>query len=176
MTVPASHGVVLILLSAALIFVAVFDARYRRIPNALVAGIAITGFAHSFLGGVRGGMASLLGAGLGVALLSVQFARGWIGAGDVKLLGAVGSWAGAMGTLYIFIGGSVLGGVLAVVALARLSKKARVDVAKTLSSFTRDGVLAVPGPSTLARTQGIPYGVALAIAAMIVLSRGAWGA
>jgi prepilin peptidase CpaA len=175
MTVPAPHGVVLILLSAALIFVAGFDARYRRIPNAVVALIAITGFAHSLFGGVRGGMASMIGVGVGVALLFVQFGRGWIGAGDVKLLGALGSWAGAMGTLYIFIGGSVLGGVLALVSLARLSKEARLDVGARLAAFSRDGALAVPGPSGLARMRGIPYGVALAFAAIIVLSLRAGG-
>jgi prepilin peptidase CpaA len=160
-------------LCVALAAVIVFDLRTRTIPNKLAAAIALAGFGHAVaFGGARAAAASLLGAACGVAMLLWQFHRGIMGAGDVKLLGALGSWAGAVGTLYIFILGSVLGGLVALVALALLAREARQDVARNVVGFAREGTLPVPEPAKLERSRGIPYGVALAAAGAAVLTLG----
>src|ERR1700722_9024389 len=73
------------------------DGRTRRIPNWLtvpgfVVGVAI----HMWFGGWRGGLLALEGAGLGLlVLLPLVFLRA-LGAGDWKLMGALGAFLGPM--------------------------------------------------------------------------------
>lgn len=98
-----------------------FDLRTRRIPNALTFGAAIAGFA--FAGAVNGlnglGM-SLAGWAVAVALFLPFFLLRGMGAGDVKLLGAIGAWLGPAGALATAFFTALAGGVLALlVVLAR---------------------------------------------------------
>ena len=92
---------------------AVWDVRFRRIPNwlcffGLAAGILWNGLAPEGAGW-RHGLAGLA-AGLGLYLpLYVLRARG---AGDVKLLAAAGAVAGPMDCLRLFVLASLAGGVL----------------------------------------------------------------
>jgi prepilin peptidase CpaA len=51
--------------------------------------------------------------GVGVAL----FARGWLGGGDVKLLGACALWTGFEGLPWLIAGTTLSGALLAIVAL-----------------------------------------------------------
>ena len=60
---------------------------------------------------------SLLGFVLGVAILFVPFAMGWVGAGDVKYLGVVGSLLGFRWLPRVLFYSALAGGVLAVVLL-----------------------------------------------------------
>lgn len=175
MNVPEPRGVVLVLLCGALVAVVISDVRHRTIPNGLVAVIGLAGLVHSLAsGGLPAVLASLAGAAVGATLLLWQFARGFMGGGDVKLLGALGSWAGAAGSVYIFVLGSIFGGVLAVASLVRMSRTERRDVLGSLAGLGRGGAYAVPAPPALApsRSRGIPYGVALAAAGAVILSLG----
>ena len=72
-----------------------WDLRTRRIPQVLTLGGAIAGFAfHAATGGWQGGLGSLAGWFIGIAIFLAPFALGGLGAGDVKLLGALGAWLG----------------------------------------------------------------------------------
>jgi prepilin peptidase CpaA len=168
MHTPPLHLVTWSLLALTLGVVAVVDARQRRIPNSLVALIAVGGFLHALaVGGVAGGGAAIVGAVSGVALLFLQFARGWMGAGDVKLLGALGLWCGWLGAVWVLVLGSLVGGVLSVWALARLGSLERVEVGGNVLNFARAGALVVPAPADRLR-RGVPFGVALALAGAAV--------
>src|SRR6201998_778273 len=73
----------------------VLDWRYRRIPNwltlpGLLAGIAVNTLAN----GWAGAKTSLLGAGLGLLLLLPFVVIKALGAGDWKLIGAIGACLG----------------------------------------------------------------------------------
>jgi prepilin peptidase CpaA len=156
-------------LALALAAIAWIDVRERRIPNPLVALIAVAGIAHAALiGGAWGFAAALAGVVAGLALLYFQFSRGWMGAGDVKLLGALGGFAGALGALYILIAASVIGGVLAVAALVRLGRAERAEVGHNVVNFAVTGGMIVPEPSRISRERGVPFGVALAVAGAAV--------
>ncbi|HWL85685.1 MAG TPA: A24 family peptidase [Polyangiaceae bacterium] len=173
MAAPAPNGILLILLCCGIAAVAISDLRYRKIPNALVSSIAAAGFVHAAaVGGPRAALASLLGAGAGMALLIWPFARGLLGGGDVKLLGAVGGWVGVAGVLRVLLVGAVLGGFLALFFLLRLPRCQRADVRRNLVIFARSGELVVPAPADLDHARGIPYGLALIAAAMWVLISG----
>lgn len=111
----------------------------------------------------------LLGAALGgvagLALLYLQFIKGLMGAGDVKLLGAIGVWSGALGALYVMVVGSLVGGALALVALAFATRDERREVQANLLHAFVQKELPVEAPSQLPRARGIPFGVALAVTA-----------
>ncbi|WP_394821744.1 prepilin peptidase [Pendulispora albinea] len=179
MYAPAPDGISLVFLCCAITAAAIIDSCWRRIPNPLTASIAITGFVHAaFAGGPYGALASLFGAGAGVMLLLGPYIKGLVGGGDVKYLGAVGAWVGALSAVRILVLGAAAGGVLAFVFMLRLKAGDRLRVLCSIVSFARFGELAVPSPEHLAgreRARGIPYGVALTLAALWELLAGARG-
>ena len=106
---------------------AYFDARTRRIPNWLtvsgvLAGIALNTFLYPGLSGLwfaLKGLALAFGVYLALHLLRAM------GAGDVKLMAAVGSIVGAGDWFGIFLITAVAGGILSIVvsiAKGRLGK------------------------------------------------------
>jgi prepilin peptidase CpaA len=109
-----------------LVFVTVcilIDVRTMRIPNAvtfpgMIAGLALNAWS-SGLGGVQ---ASVAGFALATILLVGPFALGGVGAGDVKMMSAVGALLGPSLVLASLIAGISLGGVFAVVHLARIAR------------------------------------------------------
>jgi prepilin peptidase CpaA len=74
-----------------------WDVTTRRIPNALTFGAEIAAVAvHVYFEGWAGIGPSLAGWLVGAALFFPFFALGGMGAGDVKLLAAVGAWIGPL--------------------------------------------------------------------------------
>ncbi len=99
------------------------DLRERKIYNkvlfpAVAAGI-ILNTAHLGLPGMRTSIAGLI---TGILLFLVPFALGGLGAGDVKLLGAVGALKGPLFAVYTALGTALIGGVLALLVLLWQSK------------------------------------------------------
>ncbi len=102
---------------------AVGDVARRRIPNALVAALALAGLARLGLGFSGGAPLAALGLDLAVALIVFAigaglFARGLLGGGDVKLLAAGSLWLGAAATGAFLMATVLAGGLLAVAYLA----------------------------------------------------------
>src|SRR5690349_21543935 len=99
----------------------IVDLRTRRIPNvltlpALLAGVAL----QAGYGGAAGIATSVAGAAIAIAVLSVPFALGGIGGGDVKMMGAIGALVGPRLGVASLAVGMVLGGVIMTAHLARL--------------------------------------------------------
>ena len=65
-------------------------------------------------GGWNAGVASGMGWAVGIAIFFVPFALGGLGAGDVKLLGAIGAWLGPMNALWVGLYAGAAGGILAI--------------------------------------------------------------
>jgi prepilin peptidase CpaA len=89
------------------------DLRTRRIPNLLTLPAAIGGVLfHAASQGLTGAGFALLGWAVGLGLfLPIYLLRG-MGAGDVKLLAALGAWLGPGRTVWVALYGAVAGGVL----------------------------------------------------------------
>src|SRR5215210_7805328 len=79
-----------------------FDVRTRRIPNWLTFGAAAAGVVYAtFVAGPSGAGTAAAGWLAGVALFFPVFALGGMGAGDVKLLGALGAWLGPVESVWL---------------------------------------------------------------------------
>jgi prepilin peptidase CpaA len=145
------------------------DVRYRRIPNMLVLTALITGFAiNIFFNGLHGFTSSLLGFAFGFIPMLLLHIFGAMGAGDVKLFGAVGTilGAGLMPTTLVVV--IMLGGVLAVFTALRAG-----TMLSTLHGVLRIFVGILPGwemprfAMAPDRRHTIPYGVAIMIGSLI---------
>ena len=121
------RGVEVVLLALVLV-AAVYDIRFRRIPNWLTVGGVLTGLGlNTFLGlpGWGGVLFSLKGLALGFGVYFALYAIRAMGAGDVKLMAAVGSLVGYADWFGVFIATAIIGGILSVivaVAKGRLKK------------------------------------------------------
>lgn len=94
----------------------VTDLRSRRIPNILTFGGALAGIVfHLIVGSVDGLFLSVSGWAVGVAVFLLPFALGGMGAGDVKLVAALGAWLGPMDTFWLGMYSALAGGVAALV-------------------------------------------------------------
>ena len=90
-----------------------WDVATRRIPNALTFGAAVAALlVHAYLGGWSDAGMAAAGWAAGVALFFPVFALGGMGAGDVKLLGAVGAWLGPVAAVWVALYSGIAGGVM----------------------------------------------------------------
>jgi Flp pilus assembly protein protease CpaA len=105
--------------------VAVFtDLRARRIPNLLTLPLFVTGVLQAtLLGGWSGLSDSLLGSVALALPYLILFVLAGGGAGDAKLMGAIGAWLGLMKGAVVLASVSLCG-----VALALLVARARNDL------------------------------------------------
>ena len=112
MTMTAQHSVVVALVALA----SITDVRTRRIPNVLTFGATIAALLfHVSTGGTSGLTTSVGGWMLGAALFFPVFALRGMGAGDVKLLAAVGAWLGPLPVVWVALVTTIAGGAIALV-------------------------------------------------------------
>lgn len=91
------------------------DLAWRRVPNVLtLPALAFGVAAHAWFTGGVGVGGALAGAAVGLALFFPFFALGGLGAGDVKLMAALGAWLGVSDVVWTALYGAVAGGVLGV--------------------------------------------------------------
>jgi len=95
-----------------------YDLRFRRIPNwlvliGLIVGIGLNSFLFEWAGLER----ALLGMGLALLVYFPLYLLRAMGAGDAKLMAAVGSILGPGNWLAVFVLTSVLGGLVALIVL-----------------------------------------------------------
>lgn len=121
----AGSVVTLVVLSAGLVTASVIDLRTRRIPNVLTAGMSGLGIALA-LTGVSGSslVGSLAGLFIGFLLMMPGYMLGATGAGDVKLMAAVGAIVGPALVVSAFLFTAIAGGVVAIVVAARRGRMA----------------------------------------------------
>jgi len=108
----------ILLLLVILTIAAIYDAKYRKIPNILTLSTILAGLAyHAWFSGIQGFLFSTGGTFLGMGLLIVFYLMGKMGAGDVKLMGAVGSILGPAGVFNAFLFTAIVGGIYAIIIL-----------------------------------------------------------
>jgi prepilin peptidase CpaA len=162
-------GVLLLLCSAS-------DLSTRRIPNSVLLSTLMTAlFLNSVGGGLAGLADSIAGLALGILMLMPLHVLGRMGAGDVKLLGVVGSVIGAWGAIVAGLATMMAGAVLGVLYMVWLLIRPKIVSWSSSLMHRVSGTATGPHPArTLqtVRTAEIPYAVAIAagtVAALIYL-------
>ena len=153
------------------------DYRCRRIPNWLtVTGLVLGIAANSWLRGWAGAQDSLLGAGLGLALLLPFVLMRIFGDGDWKFVGALGACLGAQNLLTVLVLAVMVNGLMAAIMVVRKKRVSETtgNLRRMLSGFL---TLHLPGSDlTLDNPKlvKVPFGVAVAIAVILYMSSQAW--
>jgi prepilin peptidase CpaA len=119
----ASDPIVVTAVAAVTTAAAAVDLRTRRVPNWLTFGTAALGVtmatAHLSGIGVAGAVEGLL---VGLVLMLPGHVIGRTGAGDVKLLAALGTLLGPRSIAMAFLYSAIVGGALAVMVAMRRSR------------------------------------------------------
>jgi prepilin peptidase CpaA len=121
-----------IFLAFVLVAAALYDLRFQKIPNLLTfptMGVAIVYYGITI--GGKGILISTSGLLLGMALFITPYLMGGMGAGDVKLMGAVGAVLGPWGVVNAAILTAFAGGVYALYIIITRHE----DCKKMLSRF-----------------------------------------
>ncbi len=164
-----------IAVAALVLAAAVTDYRSRRIPNWLtLSGFCAGLLLHGMSGGLAGAGTSLLGAALAFAIYLVLYALRAMGAGDVKLMAALGALVGPGDWMVVFIAAALAGGLL---ACCMMVWKGRVyetlwntwfivnELVRFRAPYVRRVDLDVKAPEAL----NMPYGVAIAVGTLACL-------
>ncbi len=114
------NSYLIISLTVILFIATLTDIRSHRIPNWLIYPSVVAGLGyHSYMNGMQGLLFSAEGTGMGILLLIFFYLTGGMGAGDVKLMGAVGSFLGPGGVLMAFYCTGIIGGIYALIVITR---------------------------------------------------------
>jgi prepilin peptidase CpaA len=156
----------ILFLGVILLIASIYDLRFQRIPNWLTYPAVIAAIAyHIVINGLTGFLFSLEGLSVGIAVLILFYLKGGIGAGDVKLMGAVGGLLGPKGVFNAFLFTALIGGIYALVLLALYGhlKETVKRYGIMLKTFilTRD-VIYIPLPNKN-KIPRLCYGVAIAL-------------
>lgn len=167
-----SHPLILPLLTMLLI-ASWTDIRRHRIPNLASLGGALLGLGlNALLFGWDGLLSGFYGLGLGLLIFLPFYALGGMGAGDVKLLAAVGAFVGPIPVLLIGICTLLVGLPLGLV-YALIRSGFRVDLGRywlMLKTFFRTlRVCYIPPPPGDVMAARFPYALAILAGTVIAL-------
>ncbi len=116
-------------------------------------------------------MFSISGMFMGIGLLIIFYLVGGMGAGDVKLMGAVGSYLGPEGVFTAFLCTAIVGGIYSIAALAA-SHQLRGTFSNygfVIKNMIATGHMIFPPSHNEIKKPVLCYGVAIAIGSLISL-------
>jgi prepilin peptidase CpaA len=154
------------------------DWRTRKIPNWLTVPALLLGLTvHSVIAGWPGAKTSFEGAGLALGLLLPPVLLRGLGAGDWKLMGALGAFLGPVLLLCVLLGSVLVSGLMAVVEVMRTRRvKATMrNLYVLVRGFLSFGLrknpeISLDNPGLLK----LPFGVAVAAATVICYCAARW--
>jgi prepilin peptidase CpaA len=160
-------------LAGILIVAAIIDLFIRKIPNLITYPTIIIAFTYNFFyNGIHGLFFSVVGLLTGLITLGIFYVFGAMGAGDVKLMGAVGAVLGPKNVLNAFLFTGIIGGIYAVfIILVRFqaSKKVLKRITATVKTLVWTGNF-IPIPAAEdEKPPKLCYGVAIALGALLTM-------
>lgn len=162
-------ALLLAVLSIAIIYT---DTKYRRIPNSFVIATLICGLSlNTYFGGSHGLLMSVGGFVFAFAVMLLFHVLGAMGAGDVKLFGAVGSIVGVSLVLPTLLTVIIFGGALAACKMiyTRTTRATLLNVGQFFAGPLMGAGLQRFEATAGDRRRTIPYGVAICVGSLISL-------
>ncbi|MGD9975784.1 MAG: prepilin peptidase [Desulfatirhabdiaceae bacterium] len=161
-------------LCIALIVAAIYDLGFYKIPNML--NFTLIAFSVSYYGwthGLDGLLFSISGMFLGVALLIGPYLLGGMGAGDAKLMGAVGAVLGPKGVFISFLYTAIVGGIYAGIMLMMYRSHAK-NISGTIitgiKSFLLTRQWVTDSSENYEKSPKLCYGLAIALGTISYLA------
>jgi prepilin peptidase CpaA len=159
------------ILALALLISVYTDVRYGKILNRVVLPCIPLGLLIFGVGtGLKGVLFSLEGMGVASIALLVAATLKWIAPGDAKLILAVGALTGPTFAASTMVLGSLIGGIIALLMLARRRLLAPMATSAVVAFGSRMPFSAVWS----ARAGYMPYSVAIALGAIAAGIAGRW--
>ena len=165
--------VLLILLLGA----AVFDVFYRRIPNWLTVSGVVLGIAmNTLIGAPDAGLVfSLVGFAVAFGIYLALYALRAMGAGDAKLMAAIGALVGWQRWFGIFFVTALIGGAMAIILVVfrRRLKKTFFNVSFILSEMKSGRPAYLANEELDVRNKksvGLPHGAVIAVSTVFYLA------
>ncbi|MED1468698.1 A24 family peptidase [Bacillus salipaludis] len=163
-----------VILAIVLLICLITDIKSRKILNIVTLPTIIFGlFFYFFTTGVDGFLYSGKGLLVGLSLLLIPYLLGGMGAGDVKLMAAIGSLMGSSFVFYSFIYTALIGGAIALILI--IKKNGFINIIKSTFFnvvFFRSNL----GSMIIAKDKkgsiSFPYGVAIVLGTLCTL---VWG-
>jgi prepilin peptidase CpaA len=167
---PITNLPINVVLCAALAIACATDLRSRRIPNWLTFSTVAIGLAlNGVLFGLDGLSQSAQGLGVGLVMLLPLFALRWMGAGDVKLMAAIGALKGPEFVFFACLWAAVFGGAIALIGLLR---SRRLGLALANLYYSR--LMPDTGGSFMTGAWRMPYAPAIALGTLLALYGVRW--
>jgi prepilin peptidase CpaA len=174
-TLPPQKVVMVLLIL--LLTAAVFDVLYRRIPNWLtVTGVVLALAMNTVIGTPEAGVVfSLVGLAVAFCIYAGLYALHAMGAGDVKLMAAVGALVGWERWFGIFFITALIGGLMALIlVLARRRLKKTIFNVSFILSEMKSGRPAYLANEELdvknKKALGLPHGAVIAVGTFFYLA------
>ncbi len=153
---------------------AVYDLRFQKIPNWLTFPTMAAGLIfYTYTAGLKGLIFSVEGLLLGMAFFIVFYICAGVGAGDVKLMGAVGSVLGMKGVFAAFLGTALVGGAYAIILLTLhgLLKETVKRYGGILKVFLFTGKFVSLPPDAGTKRPVLNYGIAIAFGTLFSIMK-----
>ena len=157
------------------IVAAYIDGKLLKVPNKITYPMIIAGWIYSMIAYQMSGDGWYVGLGwrlagtaVGLMTLLPAYSIGGMGAGDVKMMAAVGAWVYVATTFYAFCVSAIVGAIIAVVMIL-MSGDAKKHWAQ--GQYILNEIMTIKNPEKLAEIAAerkptmrlLPYGIPLAI-------------
>lgn len=161
------------------VIAAYIDGKQLRVPNKITFPMIIAGWMWSSIsygmageGWYWGLMWSIAGMSVGIATLLPTYAIGGMGAGDVKMMAAIGAWVHCTVTFYAFCVSAIVGAILAVIMIVTAGEGRRhfnmfFSILNEISTVKDPEKLAQIATERKTTMRLLPYGIPLAIGTVL---------
>jgi len=163
----------MLLLLSILSVSAIIDFRTQKIPNLITfPSMIIALLYHFYINGINGLIFSALGLATGIGLLLIPYILGGMGAGDAKLMGAVGAILGTKSVFLAFLCSAIVGGLYAIILILLNKKQFKGFLKKQLITLKLFILTRKFIPDPVEENTNKPklcYGVAIALGTIIYM-------
>jgi len=154
------------------------DLRTRKIPNWLTVSGFVLGVAlHTWMLGWHGTAKSLEGTGLALGLLLPLVLMRALGAGDWKMMGAIGALLGPLMMIFVLLASVLVTGVMALFRMVQTGqvKSTLKNLVVLVHGFAAFGLRPNPEISLdNPRLMKLPFGVGAAIGTLVCFVAALW--